>query len=591
MTGHTAGKSTLCRLLRYLLGEHGFAPERARKRIRTKLSTAWIVGEIFVEGNLWTVARPLGLGPHSFCVQGSSIQQVLNDHGARGEYRAFLDALERATVEPLLARNYPSNDEPVAWEHLLPWLSRDQECRFADLLEWRHSSSESDSPSLRADARNFLVRSVLGLISDAERAEQLHNARLVLRKKDAGRDAPLLSHQATADHHRVQRMLGTSLAPPSSDLFGSEANAEVHRQRAVVEAELAALAAAHPQDALQATLETAVAVEANARRDCKDADDRLAHENRILEQLKKPDHTLPPLLGEFGAARGFCNVPMESARRSGCPLAGSLPSELASRRSERTSEAEIVDRQRVVDALTIVAMQKETALAAAVETTKLARRQSIESATKHEEQREPLRERRAQLAQAERFVREAEEAWKKAADLASSIEALEVDITDSYAKQDQLRRASDEALQRFSSTYDYVVRAILGEEITAKVDSSGRSLSLVVEHHGERESAAFATLKLLAFDLAALTDSVEGRGNFPRFLLHDGPREADLAPEIYERIFLYVQQLESCFVADPSFQYIITTTTQPPASLLGEPWLRLKLSGIPAEDRLLGCDL
>ena len=88
-----------------------------------------------------------------------------------------------------------------------------------------------------------------------------------------------------------------------------------------------------------------------------------------------------------------------------------------------------------------------------------------------------------------------------------------------------------------------------------------------------------------------MTESIEGRGAFPRFLLHDGPREADLAPEIYERLFLYARQLEDCFSGDPSFQYIVTTTTRPPESLLVEPWCRLKLSGVPAEERLLRCDL
>ena len=142
------------------------------------------------------------------------------------------------------------------------------------------------------------------------------------------------------------------------------------------------------------------------------------------------------------------------------------------------------------------------------------------------------------------------------------------DIEASYARQDQIRREGREALDRFSATFDYVVRAIIGDEVEALVDTSGRSLSLVVEHHGERDSAALATVKLLAFDLAALTESVQGRGSFPRFLVHDGPREADMAPDIYERLFLYARQLEHCFDGDPSFQYIVTTTTRPPNDFL-----------------------
>jgi hypothetical protein len=95
----------------------------------------------------------------------------------------------------------------------------------------------------------------------------------------------------------------------------------------------------------------------------------------------------------------------------------------------------------------------------------------------------------------------------------------------------------------------------------------------------------------LAFDLAAMTESIQGRGGFPRFLLHDGPREADMAADIYERLFLFVRRLEECFECEAGFQYIVTSTTRPPEQFLGDPWRRLTLSGVPAEERLLRCDL
>jgi len=90
---------------------------------------------------------------------------------------------------------------------------------------------------------------------------------------------------------------------------------------------------------------------------------------------------------------------------------------------------------------------------------------------------------------------------------------------------------------------------------------------------------------------ASLTASVEGRGHFPRFLLHDGPREADLAAEVYGRLFLYAHKLEQCYGGEAGFQYIVTTTTPPPEALIGEPWLRLTIAGVPAEERLLRMDL
>lgn len=61
-----------------------------------------------------------------------------------------------------------------------------------------------------------------------------------------------------------------------------------------------------------------------------------------------------------------------------------------------------------------------------------------------------------------------------------------------------------------------------------------------------------------------------------------------MAPDIYERIFLYARRLEECFKGEPSFQYIVTTTTQPPDDFLEQPWMRLRLAGPRAEERFRG---
>jgi uncharacterized protein YydD (DUF2326 family) len=198
---------------------------------------------------------------------------------------------------------------------------------------------------------------------------------------------------------------------------------------------------------------------------------------------------------------------------------------------------------------------------------------------------------RAELALFRGRIEEAEEAQRAATEQAETVERLTREIDVSYTRQEQQRRERRDSAAYFATMFDFVVRAILGDESAGRVDVSGRSLSLVVEEHGERDSAAIATVKLLAFDLAALAASMEGHGTFPRLLIHDGPREADMAPEIYERLFLLARELEECCSGEPSFQYILTTTSPPPEACRQEPWLRLKLSGVPADGRFLRCDL
>ncbi|HEX7602923.1 MAG TPA: hypothetical protein VF316_15005, partial [Polyangiaceae bacterium] len=96
-----------------------------------------------------------------------------------------------------------------------------------------------------------------------------------------------------------------------------------------------------------------------------------------------------------------------------------------------------------------------------------------------------------------------------------------------------------------------------------------------------------------AFDLAALTLGIEGHGSFPGFLIHDGPREADLDLPIYAQVFRYAVQLEQAFDGDPGFQYIVTTTTPPPEDLQesGRWLLDPVLDASVREGRLLKEDL
>jgi hypothetical protein len=84
--------------------------------------------------------------------------------------------------------------------------------------------------------------------------------------------------------------------------------------------------------------------------------------------------------------------------------------------------------------------------------------------------------------------------------------------------------------------------------------------------------------------------TIEGNARLPGLLLHDSPREADLGMSLYERLFKFVRKLEEIGPA-PLFQYIVTTTTEPPKEFRKEPWLKLELKGSPANERFLRVDL
>ncbi len=152
------------------------------------------------------------------------------------------------------------------------------------------------------------------------------------------------------------------------------------------------------------------------------------------------------------------------------------------------------------------------------------------------------------------------------------------------------RGSSSETITSLSNWFDSVLRELIPGDIRGYAKLDGNGLRLDVELGGYRSTVAIDSLKVVAFDLAILAMSLEHTLFFPGLLIHDSPREADLSETVYSRLFEFSAKLEECGSA-PLFQYILTTTTAPPDRFQNEPWLRLKVKGAPAEERLLKVDL
>jgi hypothetical protein len=179
------------------------------------------------------------------------------------------------------------------------------------------------------------------------------------------------------------------------------------------------------------------------------------------------------------------------------------------------------------------------------------------------------------------------EAWdKELNDLKSEKEALSKyldDLTDQHKK----------LVTHFGQIFNHIVRQMLGDVVTGSVRFSGKSIVPELEYHGPRDSAAFKVVRWLVFDLAALALGLtDAKAHHPRFLIHDSPREADLAAPIYVMLFAAARALEGESGSAPAFQYIVTTTEAPPPELSQAPWvLDPVLDASIPEQRLLGVDL
>ena len=152
------------------------------------------------------------------------------------------------------------------------------------------------------------------------------------------------------------------------------------------------------------------------------------------------------------------------------------------------------------------------------------------------------------------------------------------------------RKSVNKTIRKLSAKFDAVFRELVPDNVSGIVKLDGNGLTLEIQHGGTCTTAALESLKVVAFDLAVLAMTVEGQTYLPAFLLHDSPREADLGASLYSRLFDLASQLEKCGPS-PLFQYIITTTTSPPEQYQSDDYVKLKIHGSPAQERMLKADL
>jgi hypothetical protein len=168
---------------------------------------------------------------------------------------------------------------------------------------------------------------------------------------------------------------------------------------------------------------------------------------------------------------------------------------------------------------------------------------------------------------------------------ASEKKAKDAEKVISEQKNEHLSTYSTGELTKW---FDALVRQIVAKEAKGEVMLDGKGLHAHIQWRGRRRSVALNSLRLVLFDLAALLCAVEGSSSAPAFLLHDSPREGDLDPWTYARLFETVLALGPEEETAP-FQYIVTTTTEPPEGVRKR--VRVEFSARSDDTRFFRVDL
>lgn len=584
--GHGSGKTTFCRLLRYCLGEDSFAPDGQRNAIWNHFGEGSVGAEIILDGELWVVMRSLGQKKHDVVIKNGSFADAFSYHEPTG-----IEILRRAISTAIIgnaAQLMPRGiGEDGAWEAALAWASRDQECRFGHHLDWRDSDSNSQSPVRGRSKEDILivVRALIGALTQQELEE---------RAKESGVERTLSENRSLQikldwgierTRNRLNEALGGGTA------VGNELDATSLKTLA--------------QQKLEKVLKLPVngtSIDLSRLRKDRDAakdevsrlSNQIASNAALVEEKEKAILYLQAELPEAYARSiseqnpvcPICRVSIDKTLAEGCGISTVKCDLEALQASIQKKRDEITKIQGEVQAFQAAEPQLKYDLAAAQQKLKPLEERiaAIENA---------ILERSDSVRKAERLLDDAErysEMMTERNGAVTIISRKEVELEEIKGVLTAHRENYSSVIASLSERFDTIMRELIPSNIKGEIKLDGKGMNLKVMLGGERSTAAIDSLKVVAFDIATLTLTIEGKTYLPSFLLHDSPREADLGGSIYQRLFALMKKMEGVGES-PMFQYIVTTTTEPPTDCQSEPWLRLQINGSPASERLMKVDL
>lgn len=601
LSGHGAGKTTFCRLLRYALGDAKPGSQQFRNSFRRSFPRGWVLADVWVAGTRWLVGRPLGeLGDHHWAVHGGSLLTDIPENAPRGgvSYKEYEAAIDTAVFSKLPERELSGSGTRLEWPLLLTWLSRDQEANYSSsLTEWRIKESDADSTGqgLSAPDRENLLRLVLGLVGDLEQKRHRLREEKTQEHERLVKDRPKKEYHFTQARERLSELVQQPVGSPGEILFESLVTQKVAALRLKAHEAIKGLRDDERLTTLIGEESETLSTLKNGREEVDQVETFVAQmEGSVKASSANATHALQSFATtKFLPFRGHCSTPLPIARSMGCPCITARPEDDEIAKATTTLAAQASEQKTQ-----LATLKKD--LAGMKDDLKQREAQYEIAKRNTKARREWLDEQIEALAQPNNEAADLESAFNSFTRAADSLQQLEADLKSVATQKKELdeelaRMAKDHktAMSEFSKLFNILVQSMLGPKVQGSVIFEGKSLEPQLEFHGSYDSAAPNLTKRLAFDFAAIALSLfQGIGHHPRFLLHDSPRGSDLAPEIYDALFQTVKAMEDACGGSPGFQYIVTTTSAPPDRLQERPWLvDPKLDATQAKLRFLGVDL
>ncbi len=589
---HGSGKTTFCRLIRACLGESDFTTETQRHRLLHKMPKGFFAAEVMIDGVCWVSIRTFGLGD-SYVAQAESIEAAIT-RGRQDGDPPSLDRIIRETFfGDLIGLTPPEVDDEHIWDLLRAWLSRDQECRLGDILSWRSPKTQT-----RSRAQVVSEAAKLAMVRLAVRALDKVEMRASVRERKLSKEAEEeRKRQTFLEQQRADRMKALRHALEVGDEVGFDDALDHKGLISLATARFeAAMGAELPPPPEQPSL-VGLLRDLNTKRVTHLEEARKLENDAERKRTEATHLRSEARLGEIDVKQGqvrvcpLCRVPVDEVLASKCGIS-------LEHCNIEALKTQIAEKEKKAALLVEDAQKSETnarQISTLVSQLSNQIRETEEQAQKAEAERRSAHGAKMQLQdkvfEARRLLDESR-ALRAECEKPAPTASLNAELETLRVQLEQGRGRAQEAIYSLETQYRAIMAAWLpdGVDGVIKLDGKGLKVDVELEDRGEVSTAALDSLKIVAFDLAALHLATEGKAVLPPFLIHDSPREADLDAMLYGRLFEMIAEWEKAS-GGPCFQYIVTTTTAPPPDLRGDDFVKLKMSSTPAKERLFKIDL
>ncbi len=585
--GHGVGKTSLCLLLRYVLGDDAPAIATLRSKAAGSFPKGGVAARVHIDGAVWLVFRPYGLYSHSLASQCGALDRLF-DGSTPNDFDGYGRALEQFSIGRLAARSLPGTNQPLEWRHLLAWCIREQRTRFDGFYHWREGEGLGFKRSRRDPP--LLVGSVLGLV-DQQLDQLLRDIEAKQKQVEQAKERiPELERAPTyALAHADRQMRLRVRADEDEPVFATTVGKSVESR-------------------VQAALQAAEQDEKRWEREAAQAENAQAEEQVRLHELSKA-RDLAKLDTEIAKALvdakrdDFERLSKVRDRLAG--LAGRCDPgnvefnacEYVQKNKSAVNMTWFQDGKQAQADASLFAARHQASMTVFEKTEKaVADQQQLISKKKTE--LHGLRVRIATSESARTFLKQS---WDEL-QLKHTQRSQGSDTTELVEARKQLQafesaldalRAAEVARRSQQSSRVDALKALTAT-VSARLLGAAGHARFVPGHEVRpfevaRGGEAYQVLEVLLGDIVCLLDSATSdASHHPGFLVHDCPREADMSELLYREFFLAAAEAAAQLSEGGMvpFQFIVTTTSSPPEELCRPPYVVLELAP-GAEEALL----